>query len=229
MAKRRRRRDHGSDQGKIVEVSIEHIGNETIQSHAMGETVLYLNDTADFDENGGEVSIEGVVYAYKSRDDDTSTLTLSDGVSLTAAVPDETRVLLYPLAAEKWATVIVEDGEDPIVARVPASLETYVLDIIREQNEQESAIVALEGDEWVIQDIIGISKETATGSGAKILDDLDDVTVTAGTVTDRQHLSYDTASSQWKPYGPIVRHGTTEPETPFPAASHAWQFYIKHS
>lgn len=213
------------DQGTVVEVSSIQVGDEVVRDHATGETTLFLSDVADFDDDGGQISIEGVVYTYTSKDDDASTLTIpSPGLS--AAVPDDTQIYVYPLAYEKWATVIVEDGEDAVLARIPMSMEANVDDGVRDDSEQESATVVLRGNEWEVADIIGISDNTRLGGGAKYLDDLLDVDAPAGAVADRQGLHWDAASASWKPYGPIVRQGTGAPPTP--ASSYAWQFYVKH-
>lgn len=64
-------------------------------------------------------------------------------------------------------------------------------------------------------------------ASATALDDLSDVAVAGA--TDGQLLTYKAATATWEPTGPIVHHGTAAPETARPAASHPWQFYIKHS
>lgn len=162
------------EQGRVVEVNIITSGSEATQDHAIGATVLHLEDTADFDDDGGRIWIEGTVGSYKARDDDADTITLVNPLSID--VPDETQVFLYPLSKEKWATVIMEDGDDAVLARIPMFLYQKVEDGVRDEEEQESCLLELEGSEWVIRDIIGLEDD----SGSKPWDDTFEITVAGG-------------------------------------------------
>lgn len=212
------------DQGRVIEVSSINIGDELVKDQFINDTVLYLDDVSEFDEDGGQVSIAGVVYSYTTIDDDSSTLTLV-APGLTTDAADATDVLIYPLATEMVALVNVDEEDDAIYARIPMSMERQIVDRIRDPSEQESVEIELQGNEWVIVDILGQADTTYQGGGAKTLDELDDVTAPAGSASDRQYLGYDLASAQWKPQGPVVREGTALPADPkqFP-----WQFFVKH-
>lgn len=140
-------------QGLVLEVSILPAGTKLTADHPISSTVLNVQDTLAFDEAGGSVSINGVIYLYSALDSEQSTMTLTTG--LTTLVEEGTSVLLNPPGEEKWATVDQELGEDMIIARVPHWLADKLPDGIREESERESVIIAVQYDGWTVTDIVG--------------------------------------------------------------------------
>lgn len=147
-----------AQQGLLTEVTLRVIGSETAQDHALGAATLYLYDTTDFADEGGQLLIqvdltETYVLSYKAKDDDFNTVTLTG--TLPVAVDAETQVFVYPLATEKWAQVKLDEDEEPIVARVPYNLSSGVDEGIRDPGTYESAMVQLKGIEYVLVDMPG--------------------------------------------------------------------------
>ncbi|ROR91778.1 hypothetical protein [Nocardioides aurantiacus] len=92
---------------------------------AAGEAVLPVDWTAEFDEFGGLLSLNGTALAYVSADEDASTILLIDPLAASAAADDQ--VLSLSAAGEQrnriTAYVQIDEGEEPVPHEVPSSLE----------------------------------------------------------------------------------------------------------
>lgn len=142
--------------GLIRDVSIEVAGSSLAADAAISATVLYLDDASDFNESGGIVSINAVIYNYSSADLDADTITLASPLAVAAELGFPIHV--SPAAMEKRASVLFNGTDDTISVRVPHNLYDRIPEGIRVVGTEES--VALEdlgsaGGEWVISDIIG--------------------------------------------------------------------------
>lgn len=145
-------------QGLLTEVTVRTAGSETSQAHLSGATTLSLYDTSDFDDEGGALVVqvdvdESYNLGYNSKDDDLNQLTLSSG--LPVDIDQDTQVLLYPLAVDKYAQVTVDDTEDSILARVPYDLAPSVDEGVRDPGDYEAVLVELQGIEYVVKDFPG--------------------------------------------------------------------------
>jgi hypothetical protein len=138
-------------QGRVLDVTENTIGTEVTADHAIGASLLSVYDSQEFSDDGGALSIEGVVYGYTTKDDDAGTIKLTS--TLSAAVTADTEVFLYPLAVEKEAMVQI-DEEEPVMAAVPHNLVGVMDALIRDGNDQESVIVAKQDDEYEIHDLL---------------------------------------------------------------------------
>lgn len=141
-----------SEQGRVLEVRVVYTGDETSSAKVISDTVLELYDVSDFSESGGQVSIDGTVYTYLTKDDDLSTLSLATG--LLGGVEAETPVYIYPYSEEKWALVELNSLEDAVLARIPHDLSAQFGDGIRGEAEQESVLVDMEGTEYEVLDVV---------------------------------------------------------------------------
>lgn len=146
-------------QGRVVEVGIVPAGSEMLNDQLLGDTVIYVDDTADFSDEGGQLTILDVVYSYVGIDDELSTVTLATG--LVADVPMDTIALLYPASSDKFALVELDETEDAIQARVPHWMADRFQDGVRDEENRESVLVGLEDDEWILSDVMGKEPEIA--------------------------------------------------------------------
>ena len=139
-------------QGRVLQVNIDHAGDQLAADAAIGASVLSLYDVADFSETGGQLQVNGLTYSYLSIDDVAATITLA--TTLTVAVLTDDQVYSFPLAEEKWAMVQLDNEDDVILARIPHNLYDRFADGIRTEDDQESALITLEGGVWTVGDII---------------------------------------------------------------------------
>lgn len=117
--------------GKLVSVTEQNVGDAFAATAASSATTLTLYDVSDFDEDGGHVSIAGVVYAYDSVDMDLDTIHLTTGLTASAAIDDT--VLLWDndqgtVVSERIAMVTMDgqgDG-DPLTADIDHSLSALL-------------------------------------------------------------------------------------------------------
>lgn len=162
-------------QGTIVEVSISPTGDELDADAPAGSTTLLLGDVGDFAEEGGILQIEidvededpetpeveTLTLNYASIDPEAGTVTLA--APLETTIPMNTFVYLYPRSEEKWAMVDIEGWDDALLARIPHYLHAEVSDEVRDPEDELSAVVRLDGTEWVVDDIIGDSQALIFG------------------------------------------------------------------
>lgn len=108
-----------SDSGRCVAINVENMGGELVGAHALGVTVLQLDDTYDFVATG-QLTIDGTVHAYTAVDEEAETITLATPTAV--AYEDGERVDAYPLAPIKVASIIFGEDEADIPAMVPHNL-----------------------------------------------------------------------------------------------------------
>lgn len=138
--------------GRVLNIVEIRAGTELASDHLLGATTLFVYDTSDFSEEGGSLEIEGVIYTYNTVDDELETVTLSTG--LTAAWTADTEVFLYPPSIAKEAEVQLDELEDAQPVRVPHTYVPALEAIVRDAFDEESVMIKMEDNEWVIHDII---------------------------------------------------------------------------
>lgn len=140
--------------GRILSIEKEVLGSTVVIANA-GALTMFVNQTdPDFDEKGGQVSINGTVLDYVAVDDDLNTLTMAAVLPATYAV--DTRVDVYPHAERLWAYVQVGDeDDDPVIALVPFALTPLVTEGILDDDEHLAAVMEDRGGAWVVTDITG--------------------------------------------------------------------------
>ena len=210
--------------GRIVSVDLIPLGGSLAADAASAATSITVEDASDFDENGGSLLLNGVVYAYSTwtEDDATGVGTITiPAPGLTGAAVEGDMVAVYDtlyLTAStfKQAEVAVT-GDDGNVDTLPAAIADHLVDKIDEGIRGltgESVKLELDGDEWVIVDIYGLGDPNA--SGAQFLNtDTMTVTVTGAQafpltrlpITGSEHVRWggvDLLPSEWSRAGRIV-------------------------
>jgi hypothetical protein len=117
--------------GRLVSLTQVTQGSALDLAASTGSTILSLYDASDFDEDGGSVQVNGVVYAYSSADMDSDTIHLTTGLTSAAAVDD--RVDIWDadellVVTERIALVTLDDQQegDPLSVEVDHSLHAML-------------------------------------------------------------------------------------------------------
>jgi len=151
--------------GKVVEVSEELAGSSLAGDVAAGAILLPVVEASDFDERGGQLSINGETLAYSTVNMESDVITLDAVTPLTAAGAEGDMVAIYPDAPIRSALVELEYAGDAVLVRVPHHLSAMLPLGIREAEQQESVTIDRSSAMWVIQDVIG---RPATVQGAAV-------------------------------------------------------------
>jgi hypothetical protein len=141
------------EHGLVRSVQAMHLGSFVSAAASSGATSLVVESILDFNEAGGELTLNGVTYPYSSADYTTNTITLASGLTGAAAVSD--RVGLSPVTVETTALVEMTGVEDPIRARVPHTLVDRMAEGIRVEGQEESVQLKLEDGDYTVLDVIG--------------------------------------------------------------------------
>jgi hypothetical protein len=153
--------------GRIAAVDAVPLGGVLAEDAPAGSTALVLEDTADFNEDGGTLVINSVEQVeYTTVDDEAGVVVLASPT--TAAYDTEARVELFDpatglVASEVQAQVLVEgweDAGDSLTATVDHALIPYLATGIRDTDPATGLTgeaVALEwrGDELYVVDVLG--------------------------------------------------------------------------
>jgi hypothetical protein len=148
--------------GHIVEVSTDRIGDALIVDHPAGATVLTVNSTVDFEgvEQVALTDDAGTVYLLPLLDFDEEVDTLTLGSGLPVAFEAETFVEVWPIASERRALVVVDEGDEPISAVLAHHLIDKVPEGTRGPGEEESVSISDESGEWVVDNVLGLMPVT---------------------------------------------------------------------
>ncbi|WP_036959117.1 hypothetical protein [Promicromonospora kroppenstedtii] len=153
--------------GRVAAVNTVPLGGTLAEEAPAGATVLLVEDTADFDPDGGALLLGGAeVVTYTSADDESGEVILA---APTAALWEiDTRVDVWDAATsapvvETLAQILVEGIEqagDSLVATVDHALIPYLPEGIRDPDPEsgvigEAVALAYRGDELVVLNIIG--------------------------------------------------------------------------
>lgn len=141
------------EQGVIVEVSEVTLGNEFAVDVAAGVLAVSLDDAVDFNEDGGTLIIDDAeLVDYVSANLDEDTIELATPLQASYLAGDSVKV--YPEARERVALVRLDVDGEAIEARVPHALYDKIAEGVRGE-DSESVSLVLDGDEWVIDDVLG--------------------------------------------------------------------------
>jgi hypothetical protein len=127
--------------GSIIEVKTTNVGEFLTADVSVGAVILPVTDAGTFDDAGGYLTLNGIVYPYVGIDPDANTVELGTTVT-TAALAEESRVEIWPARPEKRALVDfeIEEGE-PVWVIVPHGLADVVADGAREEGFREAVLV----------------------------------------------------------------------------------------
>lgn len=160
--------------GRLVSVDIVPLGDNLAADATAGATSITVEDACDFDEDGGLLLLDAVVYAYATwvEDDSTGVGTLSGLLPPLAANATEGTVVavydpMYATAATDKVAQVEVVGDDGNVDMLEADIALHLVDKIDEGVRGvngEQVKLELEGDEWVIIDIFGLGDPNASGT-----------------------------------------------------------------
>jgi hypothetical protein len=142
--------------GVILNVDEEIDGSVLTSDAATDDTVLYVDDTTDFEEEGGDVIIDEVIYEYTAVDDEAGTITLATGLLADAAA--ETYVDITPSGDDRIATVRIDNAHDEgeyIEAPILHSLFPFLAPGARDQRGGEQVKLRDDGSGWIVVDVLG--------------------------------------------------------------------------
>lgn len=171
--------------GRIVDLVRRNDGDELTAAAGIAATVLSIGDTADFDETGGTVEINGDRYTYSTLDHDANTITLDTGLLVATAVGDRVDVVddeLDEVVVEYVANVLLEDqdpGDRPIEVTVNHGLVNYLAEQVR-GGFTESVTLIRDGDDdlviWQVDGklVVDIALEEVKGGYGGTLQDIYD-------------------------------------------------------
>jgi hypothetical protein len=139
--------------GKVTSVSARVVGDFASADATAGATTLFVFETSAFSPDGGTILIVDEVVNYSAIDSDLNSLTVSP---LPSAVEADTPIQVYPYAESRWALVRSEDGSDGVFCKIPFEMQSFLVDGIREEGEEETAEYefSAEEEQWVIVGII---------------------------------------------------------------------------
>lgn len=139
-------------QGTVMEVHTNPKGSLIAVDTAINATVLPVESTTDFSEDGGDILVLDTVLSYINVLAEESSLTLS--APLPFAVVAEDAVLVHPLAEEKRALVQLSEDEEAQPCRIPHDLQDRFTDGIRDEAERESVYVEFDGSDYILYDAV---------------------------------------------------------------------------
>lgn len=145
-------------QGMVQSVETFVAGEAPLETAPVGATTIAFEDAGDFDEEGGQVNINGVILSYDSADleEEVEAIHLSAPLAFEVTVQD--MVLVHPEASETIAVVTDQDGT--IEAVVPHALRAFFPEGPRDPEAGEMVLIA--DDEYgrpTIQNVEGRSPE----------------------------------------------------------------------
>lgn len=152
----------GPESGRIVNVTVESLGDVLAADALTGDSTIVVTDAADFDElEGGTLAAGGSQYAYTAVDNDTGVLTLAS--TLVADLFAGDRVDVWDAALGEPAvdmTAFVElpgyqANDDAIPATVRHSLVPLIVEGIREPGQGETVRLERDGDSYEVVDVTG--------------------------------------------------------------------------
>jgi hypothetical protein len=146
--------------GAIVDVSTVNNGDQLVAAAASGASTLALSDVTMFDELGGRLMLNGVIYDYIAVDTDLNTLTLFG--TLSAAAAEDDRVEIYPPAPVRTAMVDfgIEESE-AVPAVIPSGLSVSLADGLRDESTRENVLVEERGNgELYVKDVMAQQMDT---------------------------------------------------------------------
>lgn len=114
----------------LQRVTREVIGAGLAAAVAEGDQALVLDDSMDFPEEGGRLTLAGQSYTFTAVDEDTDVVTLADAVTAAAAAgePVELLTALGEQASIWTAWVSLDDSPEPVPAHIPSRLVSFYVE-----------------------------------------------------------------------------------------------------
>lgn len=110
----------------LTEVVVEDRGTSATTDVSAGGSVVSVEDTTQFDEDGGFLDICGVVYEYVSVDEDASEITLSGTLSADVDEFDPVLVVAGGEVARDWTAVCDLGAGDTVSVPIPYNLRAQL-------------------------------------------------------------------------------------------------------
>lgn len=152
---------------RVLSVDSVPLGSDLASDVTAGDTVLWIEDTSDFSEDGGEIFLGGELVSYETVDPEEFTLTLTEPAPASLVIDeDDTFVAIADenglVVRELMASLDVDDftadeAADSIIAEIDFALIPHLPEGIRSEEEQE--LVEIEWDEDGTVRILNIVRE----------------------------------------------------------------------
>jgi microcystin-dependent protein len=150
-----------AERGEVRAVAWMPLGSELTADATIGALLLTIDNSVDFDEDGGSFDLNGIQYDYSSVDHDTGTLTLETSLTVAAVAGDRVNVWSGgQVAIEYTAFVSLGDG-DEVEVPIPYSDR----DLWPEGEYTDPVLVTLSDD---LESLIGVPGRTPIRDGSFI-------------------------------------------------------------
>ena len=158
--------------GRIAAVDRRRYGSRLTTAASVGATTLYVEQTGDFDEDGGQVLVGGDLYDYTNLDEDAGTITIDPTLSVASEVDDPVDIFdpeVGTIVVEYVALVLLDDqdpGDEPIEVAINHGLFDYLSEGVR-GGAAENVTLSPDGpDDYVISQVDGKEVENIAVDGA---------------------------------------------------------------
>lgn len=111
--------------GTVTSVEAHRMGSELTADAAISDTVLAVDFTADFSEEGGTLEIAGATLDYVTVDPDAETVTLAAPLAVAAETSEPVLVVPAGEVGVEWVAHVATDEGDTIHATIPTALIGY--------------------------------------------------------------------------------------------------------
>lgn len=139
--------------GVVQNVLVRRIGDVLAADVAIGASTLTLVDAAEFNEDGGTLTIDDETIDYLSVDDESGVVQLA--VTLAAAHTADVEVFVEPAAYVKTAVVSIDAAEEPIEANVSYAMWDRLPEGVRVDNAEQVELWSNDIDDFEIRDVLG--------------------------------------------------------------------------
>lgn len=135
--------------GTLNFVNRRVLGDSLTAAATVGATTLQVDFVADFNEDGGQLALNGATLGYDTVDPDLETITLSSPLAVAAAVDDRVDVVDGGTVAAQWVADVSIDEGDNVSATIPTALSRYFSE--GTQDQPQSVQIGLdEHNEYVV-------------------------------------------------------------------------------
>lgn len=172
-----------SQTGTLQYVSVDMLGSALAVDAAVSDTVLALDDTAEFSEKGGLLRLAGVEYTYTSLDPDADTITLATPVTVAAAIGDAVDAITTAGSQARETTAHVDTG-DPAAEPVECVISTDLVGYFTEGEDQAGSSVQFVKDGPGSYRVVSRPQEAATLEGTTVWNPYLVRRLTAATIPD---------------------------------------------
>jgi hypothetical protein len=162
--------------GRIVNCETYTLGGEVVSAGGSGSRIpatipmtlaeqgsIVLANGADFNQDGGQVLINGVDMTYNWCLFDPDTGYWEMNLPSPVPVVEDDFAAVFPIGQVKKAKVYLYDDSDVIDAIVPFSFMDKILDGIREPGEEEECLVGDNNGRWEVVALDGTIPSLSTG------------------------------------------------------------------